>query len=259
MDVLNNVAFGPRRRGVRKPEAMQRALEALALVGLESFSSRMPSELSGGQQQRVALARAIVNEPRLLLLDEPLSALDLQLRKRMQLELKHLQARLGIAFILVTHDQEEAMSMADTIIVMNGGRIEQQGAGPVIYKKPKTRFVAEFIGEANIVSVGAHADGLFGLAYPPLPACAPDAHNLVAVIRPEHVSVSQRGNLESRNGVAGIIEHAIDVGSHTSYHIRCADMILVARVTGQEGLYTPGDEVAVTVSPEHIHLIPARQ
>src|SRR5690606_5464492 len=120
--------------------------ESLDLVGLAHLSDRYPRQMSGGQQQRVALARAIVNKPKLLLLDEPLSALDLKLRKRMQLELKHLQEKLGIAFIFVTHDQEEAMSMADRIVVMNAGRIEQAGSGTDIYLRPRTRFVAEFIG-----------------------------------------------------------------------------------------------------------------
>ncbi len=128
MNVRENVAYGPRRHGASRAEAAARAAEALSLVGLDGFAERYPRQLSGGQQQRVALARAIVNRPRLLLLDEPLSALDLKLRKRMQLELKHLQERLGIAFVFVTHDQEEAMTVADRLVVMDAGRIEQVGA-----------------------------------------------------------------------------------------------------------------------------------
>jgi spermidine/putrescine transport system ATP-binding protein len=151
MTVADNVAYGPRRRGVARGEIQGIVQAALALVELTGFESRMPRELSGGQQQRVALARAIVNKPRLLLLDEPLAALDLKLRRQMQLELKHLQAKLGIAFVFVTHDQEEAMTMADQIVVMNRGRIEQSGSAAEIYTRPSTIFVADFIGEANLL------------------------------------------------------------------------------------------------------------
>ena len=150
LDVLENVAFGLRRRRVR--DARSRALEALDLVELAHLSRRRPAELSGGQQQRVALARAVVNRPALLLLDEPLGALDLKLRRQMQLELKRIQAEVGITFVHVTHDQEEAMTMADTVAVMNHGRIEQLGAPPDLYEHPRTAFVANFLGQSNLVA-----------------------------------------------------------------------------------------------------------
>ena len=148
MTVLENVAFGLRRRGMEDPVA--KAHEALRLVELDHLATRKPQQLSGGQQQRVALARAIVNRPALLLLDEPLGALDLKLRRQMQLELKSIQEEVGLTFLHVTHDQEEAMTMADTVAVMNKGRIEQLGAPEELYELPRTAFVANFLGQSNL-------------------------------------------------------------------------------------------------------------
>ncbi|MGO1537749.1 MAG: ABC transporter ATP-binding protein [Leucobacter sp.] len=151
MTVLENVAFGLRRRRIGDP--ISKAHEALKLVELDHVSDRKPAQLSGGQQQRVALARAVVNRPALLLLDEPLGALDLKLRRQMQQELKEIQASVGLTFLHVTHDQEEAMTMADTVAVMNKGRIEQMGAPEVLYELPKTVFVANFLGQSNLFEV----------------------------------------------------------------------------------------------------------
>jgi spermidine/putrescine transport system ATP-binding protein len=148
MSVLENVAFGLRRRGIGDPVA--KAHDALRLVELDHLAARRPAQLSGGQQQRVALARAIVNRPALLLLDEPLGALDLKLRRQMQLELKQIQGEVGLTFLHVTHDQEEAMTMADTVAVMNRGRIEQLGAPEELYELPRTAFVATFLGQSNL-------------------------------------------------------------------------------------------------------------
>jgi spermidine/putrescine transport system ATP-binding protein len=148
MSVLENVAFGLRQRKVGDP--LPKAVEALKLVELEHLSQRRPTQLSGGQQQRVALARALVNRPSLLLLDEPLGALDLKLRRQMQVELKAIQMEVGLTFLHVTHDQEEAMDMADTVAVMNKGRIEQMGAPEALYERPKTLFVSKFLGQSNI-------------------------------------------------------------------------------------------------------------
>ena len=150
MSVLENVAFGLKRRGVGN--ALARAHEALQMVELDHIAQRRPAQLSGGQQQRVALARAVVNRPALLLLDEPLGALDLKLRRQMQVELKDIQTDVGITFLHVTHDQEEAMTMADTIAVMNKGRIEQLGAPEELYELPRTAFVANFLGQSNLFS-----------------------------------------------------------------------------------------------------------
>ena len=151
MSVFDNVAFGLERKGVEKKERRGRVLEILELVDLAGRESRKPKQLSGGQQQRVALARALVNNPRVLLLDEPLGALDLKLRKQMQLELKRIQSEVGITFVHVTHDQEEAMTMADTIAVMNLGKIEQLGSPTDLYERPRTAFVANFLGTSNLL------------------------------------------------------------------------------------------------------------
>jgi len=165
MTVAENVAFGPRRKGVAKAEIAKQVAAVLTMVGMEGYGERYPRQLSGGQQQRVALARAIVNHPQVLLLDEPLGALDLKLRKRMQVELKRLHERLGITFIYVTHDQEEALAMADRIAVMNLGKIAQVGSGQEIYRAPNSRYVADFIGEANLIECDIkggrlHLDGV---------------------------------------------------------------------------------------------------
>jgi spermidine/putrescine transport system ATP-binding protein len=152
MDVFENVAFGLRRKKVAKDEIARRVAEALALVELEGREKRRPRQLSGGQQQRVALARALVNRPRALLLDEPLGALDLKLRQAMQLELKRIQREVGITFVYVTHDQEEALTMSDRLVVMDAGRIEQLGNPRELYEHPATRFVANFIGTSNILT-----------------------------------------------------------------------------------------------------------
>ncbi|MBZ4648067.1 MAG: putrescine/spermidine transporter ATP-binding protein [Desulfomicrobiaceae bacterium] len=151
MNVFDNVAFGLRMRGVGAREIRRRVEEALQLVHMEEFAARMVDRLSGGQQQRVAIARAVVNKPVVLLLDEPLSALDYRLRRRMQLELKHLQRSLGITFILVTHDQEEAFSMSDRVAVMNQGRVEQLDTPTAVYENPANLFVARFVGEINVL------------------------------------------------------------------------------------------------------------
>jgi spermidine/putrescine transport system ATP-binding protein len=152
MDVFENVAFGLRRKKVDKGEIKRRVAEALSLVELEGRETRKPRQLSGGQQQRVALARALVNRPRALLLDEPLGALDLKLRQAMQLELKRIQREVGITFVYVTHDQEEALTMSDRLVVMNAGRIEQLGSPRELYEHPATRFVANFIGTSNVLT-----------------------------------------------------------------------------------------------------------
>ncbi|QGU94360.1 polyamine ABC transporter ATP-binding protein [Clostridium bovifaecis] len=151
MNIFDNVAFGLKMKKVSKTEITKRVLEMLKVVRLEGYETRMPSQLSGGQMQRVAIARALINNPKVLLLDEPLGALDLKLRKQMQLELKYLQRNLGITFIFVTHDQEEALTMSDRIVVMNNGVIEQVGTPEELYERPKSKFVADFLGETNLL------------------------------------------------------------------------------------------------------------
>lgn len=151
MNIFDNIAFGLKMKKVSKTEINKRVLEMLKIVQLEGYENRMPFQLSGGQKQRVAIARALINNPKVLLLDEPLGALDLKLRKQMQLELKYLQRNLGITFIFVTHDQEEALTMSDRIVVMNKGVIEQIGTPEELYERPKNKFVADFLGETNLL------------------------------------------------------------------------------------------------------------
>ena len=160
MNVEKNISYGLRIKGVKKPEWQKKVSEMLSLVQLEGYEKRMPSQLSGGQRQRVAIARAVVLNPRLLLLDEPLGALDLKLRRQMQQELKDIQRRLGIAFIYITHDQEEALNMSDRIAIMRDGHFEQIGTPEEIYERPKTRFAADFIGQTNLLEATvAEKDG----------------------------------------------------------------------------------------------------
>ena len=187
MTVAENVAFGPRRKGTPKAEIAKLVSEVLTMVGMDGYGERYPRQLSGGQQQRIALARAIVNQPQVLLLDEPLGALDLKLRKRMQVELKRLHGQLGITFIYVTHDQEEALAMADRIAVMNQGKVAQIGTGQDIYRAPNSRYVADFIGEANLIECGVK-DGRLALDGVVLPYDAVGARATL-MIRPEDIQL----------------------------------------------------------------------
>lgn len=257
MTVLGNVAYGPLRAGLSRAQAHDRAHEALTMVGLDSMANRYPAQMSGGQRQRVALARAIVNRPKLLLLDEPLSALDLKLRKRMQLELKALQEKLGISFIFVTHDQEEAMAMADRIVVMNQGTIQQVGGGDAIYQKPANRFVAEFIGDANLLTCERHQNQLrlacCGVAV--TSAALPGATPVVAMIRPEDVSLVDPAQPDA---VPARVDDLVSIGSYTTVYLSINGTAIEARRIGANDLgLRKGDRVGVTFVQEHIHLVEA--
>jgi len=218
--VAQNVAFGLRMRALPRPEIERRVAAALAQVALTGLEDRRPGQLSGGQQQRVALARALVIEPRVLLCDEPLGALDRKLRQQMQFELKELQRRLGVTLVFVTHDQEEALAMSDRIAVMNHGRVEQVGAPTEIYERPRTRFVADFIGEINILEDGK-----------------PRA------LRPEKIRLVPPG--EAR--VAGVVETANFLGGATLYRVQAAGRTWLAREThaGERSPRGPGDPVGL--------------
>ncbi|MFK8253256.1 ABC transporter ATP-binding protein [Ancylobacter terrae] len=255
MSVADNVAYGPRRAGAGRAEAQERAREALELVGLAEMGARLPRELSGGQQQRVALARAIVNRPKLLLLDEPLSALDLKLRRRMQIELKHIQEKLGIAFIFVTHDQEEAMAMADRIVVMHAGRIEQTGTPAEIYRAPATRFVAEFVGEPNLIPLAPTAPGRGRLAVTGVELDVPaSAH--YAMVRPEDVVLVEGPVPEGMATAAGVVEEVLAIGPVTTLFLRCDGVVLkVARLGMAAADLRAGSTVTIGLRPSALHLI----
>jgi spermidine/putrescine transport system ATP-binding protein len=233
LTVTENIAFGPRRRKVPTVEIKSLVDEALALVGMEGYGSRYPSELSGGQQQRVALARAVVNRPKVLLLDEPLGALDLKLRKRMQLELKHLQAQLGISFIFVTHDQEEALVMADRIAVLNQGKIAQIGTGEEIYRNPMSRFVASFIGDANLLNVERDGIGYRlaangeALHQPPSESAAK-----VLMVRPEDIAIGKAAS-DAFYSVEANVRERIFLGDAVRLHAILAN--------GEEIVLQPGN------------------
>ncbi|MBT8765273.1 ABC transporter ATP-binding protein [Metapseudomonas boanensis] len=203
MDVRDNVAYGLKVKGVAKAERHTRAEEALAMVALGGYGERKPAQLSGGQRQRVALARALINRPRVLLLDEPLGALDLKLREQMQVELKKLQRQLGITFIFVTHDQGEALSMSDRVAVFNKGRIEQVDSPQNLYRQPRTRFVAEFVGTANVLH-GEQAQRLTG---------ASGSFSL----RPEHVRFGNAGEGELQLG--GTVHDVQYLGASSRYEL----------------------------------------
>ncbi len=255
MSVADNVAYGPRRAGVPRREAQERAREALAMVGLEEMGARLPRALSGGQQQRVALARAIINRPKLLLLDEPLSALDLKLRRRMQLELKHIQEKLGIAFIFVTHDQEEAMAMADRIVVMHAGRVEQVGTPAEIYRAPATRFVAEFVGEPNLIPANPLGGGRVRLAFADLQLVAPEG-TACAMIRPEDVILVEGVPPAEIATAPGVVEEVVAIGPMTTLFVRCGDVLLKVARLGMSGAdIRPGAAVTVGLRPSALHFI----
>ena len=200
MTVRENVEYGLRVKRVAKAERRERAVEALALVRLDAFAGRKPSQLSGGQRQRVALARALVNRPGVLLLDEPLGALDLKLRQEMQIELKHIQQTVGITFVYVTHDQEEALSMSDRLAVFNQGRIEQVGSPAEVYEQPATEFVANFVGTSNVLGDGR--------------AVRPEK------LRLEEVAYAPQEGEETRRGT---IEDVVYLGPITRYVVRLED------------------------------------
>jgi spermidine/putrescine transport system ATP-binding protein len=256
LDVRENVGYGLRMRGVPVPDRESRVAEALAMVQLGDLGARKPRQLSGGQQQRVALARALVNRPQLLLLDEPLGALDLKLRRAMQLELKHLQTRLKITFVYVTHDQEEALTMSDRIALMRSGRIEQLGTPDEIYHQPGTRYVADFIGETNLLGgkVMALTDGEATLALgaavvrAPRPpgAAIPLGSDAWLSVRPERVTVGVRGDARpERNTLDGVVADVVFVGAGSKVHVALANGTRVIADRSGDRAFAPGDPVTV--------------
>lgn len=240
MTVVENVAYGPRRNGESRRAAVEHAERSLSTVGMLEFKARYPAQLSGGQQQRVALARAIANRPKVLLLDEPLGALDLKLRKQMQIELKALQQSLGMTFVFVTHDQEEALVMADRIAVMEAGRIVQIGSGEEIYHKPATRYVADFIGDANLIAARVTAEGTLetegkGLSLPVRHNASPET-KVTYLIRPEAISVSPAARAASDDVIdlKAVTTDIVFVGNATRVYVEARGEKLVCRFPSSE-------------------------
>ena len=226
LSVFENVAFGLRMRKLDKASVERRAREALRLVRLEELAARMPRQLSGGQQQRVALARALVIEPEILLLDEPLSNLDAKLREEVRLEIRQLQRRLGLTTVMVTHDQEEALSVADRLVVMNDGEIQQIGTQRDLYNAPRNRFVANFIGRTNLFAGAVTAPRSFQTESGLTIALHADAdHQRTIAVRPERIRLGAAGFV---NRFAGTVEFVSYLGATTDYVIRLASGDLVA-------------------------------
>ena len=272
LDVERNVGFGLERRKVSGEEVRRRVGEALELVQLGNLGKRKPGQLSGGQQQRVALARALVNRPRALLLDEPLGALDLRLRKQLQIELKRIQQDIGITFVHVTHDQEEAMSMADTIAVMHEGHIEQAGSAPDLYEHPRTEFVANFLGVSNLIDAKLGAtDGALATVethdgarlHVPTDRVGPHGTDAIRVgVRPEKITLRPAGDGASgdANVLRGTVVVAAFLGVSIQYVIRAAggeELTVIAQNMDGSGPDTlgPGSEVDMTWNPQHTFVV----
>ncbi|MCC3773115.1 ABC transporter ATP-binding protein, partial [Streptomyces sp. UNOC14_S4] len=275
LDIYENVAFGLRRRGIKSVK--KQVEEMLDLVQLGDFARRKPHQLSGGQQQRVALARALINHPQVLLLDEPLGALDLKLRRQMQLELKRIQTEVGITFVHVTHDQEEAMTMADTVAVMNGGRVEQLGAPADLYETPRTTFVANFLGTSNLITadvLGTSGDDILLRASDtkltlPTTRCTTDARaggKLLVGIRPEKITLTHADDAgtipDGRNRIAGRIADSSFIGVSTQYVVDSpvsAGLSVYEQNIERDSRLVPGAEVVLHWNPGHSFGLDAAQ
>ncbi|MBQ5885067.1 MAG: ABC transporter ATP-binding protein [Clostridia bacterium] len=251
LNVYENVAFGLRVNKVDKKEIDERVTAMLKSVNLSGFERRQIHSLSGGQQQRVAIARALVNNPKILLLDEPLGALDLKLRKDMQIELKNIQQQLGITFIFVTHDQEEALSMSDTVVVMNEGKIQQIGSPEDIYNEPKNAFVADFIGESNILDGIMREDKLvemFGHRFECVDTGFEKNEPVDVVVRPEDIDVVS----ESEGQLSGVVSSITFKGVHYEIIVDINDFKWMIQSTDSPAV---GDRIGISIPPQDIHIM----
>jgi len=251
LDVYDNIAFGLKIKKLPKDEIDRRVKEMLRLVNLQGFERRSIDSLSGGQQQRIAIARALVNEPKVLLLDEPLGALDLKLRKGMQIELKNMQKRVGITFIYVTHDQEEALTMSDTIVVMDKGIIQQIGTPVDIYNEPKNAFVAKFIGESNIIDGIMHEDYVVefsGKKFKCIDKGFGKMEDVDVVIRPEDLEIVP----VDKGDLTGVVESVTFKGVHYEMIVKSKDYKWMIHSTIMKPV---GTEIGMTVLPENIHIM----
>ena len=251
LNVYENVAFGLRLKKLPEETIRPKVLEMLETVGLRGFERRSINQLSGGQQQRVAIARSLVNQPRVLLLDEPLGALDLKLRKEMQLELKRLQREMNITFVYVTHDQEEALTMSDTVVVMNGGKVQQIGTPEDIYNEPKNAFVADFIGDSNIVDGVMHRDFLVsfsGVDFPCVDRGFAREQSVQVVVRPEDIEVVS----PVEGQLVGVVNDVIFKGVHFEMHVECEGREWLIHSTRA---CTPGETIGMRIGPNEIHIM----
>ena len=251
LNVFENVAFGLRLQKLDEKEIRSRCLEMLELVGLKGYERRNTAALSGGQQQRVAIARALVNHPKVLLLDEPLGALDLKLRKDMQIELKRIQQSLDITFIYVTHDQEEALTMSDTVVVMNRGDIQQIGSPQDIYNEPNNAFVADFIGESNILDGVMLRDfrvEFAGQEFTCVDAGFGSREIVQVVVRPEDIEVVS----PVEGQLVGVVNDVIFKGVHFEMHVECEGREWLIHSTRA---CTPGETIGMRVGPNEIHIM----
>ena len=257
MTVLENVAYGLTVSGMPKREAEQRAIEGLSLVGLADYGPRLPSELSGGQQQRVAVARALVLEPQVLLLDEPLSNLDKKLREQMRLELKRLQRKLGITTIFVTHDQEEAMTTADRMAVLEAGVLQQVGTPHELFDTPANRFVAEFVGSTNLLAGRSdNARRVFiadGFGEIPLTG---NASGTAISVRPHAIAIAEARDT-ARVWFDGAIEESEFLGEFTRYGVRVGPTLLTADAPHLSAtpIYSPGMRVQIGIDPDEVRVL----
>jgi len=265
MTVSENVAYGLRQKGVSKAEIATRVSEALDMVKMSKLAERKPKQMSGGQQQRVAVARALVNRPSVLLLDEPLGALDRKLREEMQIELKLLQSQLGITFIFVTHDQEEAMSMSDRIAIMLDGHIEQLADPETVYERPSSAFVAGFIGRNNFWRGVATADGVRADDGTLFIASMPDEHvapgqPALAAVRPENFQLVTDDPGTSRNSIPGSIASVAHFGDTLQYVVRTSSRdVLVLTPRANAPRLSLGDDVWCTFTPADVYSFSAAQ
>jgi spermidine/putrescine transport system ATP-binding protein len=273
MSVYDNVAFGLERKSVPRAETRRRVAEMLELVELEGKSDRRPRELSGGQQQRVALARALVNRPRALLLDEPLAALDLKLRQAMQLELKRIQREVGITFVFVTHDQNEALTLSDRLVVMNAGRIEQLGSPREVYERPRTRFVAGFIGTSNLMTgrvrklegstAVLEAAAGESLVVPDASSCCSGVGaSLDLTVRPEKIVMSLQAPTPGWCALRGRVNEVVYLGTCTQYAVTTRSgselSVFVQNASDASDVAERGAEVWLSWRPDHsLALAPA--
>ncbi|MCH8529722.1 MAG: ABC transporter ATP-binding protein [Saccharospirillum sp.] len=251
MTVLDNVAYGPVIRGVKKAEAENQARTLLNQVGLTNLESRFPSELSGGQQQRVAVARAIVQQPDVMLFDEPLSNVDAKLRRRVRAEIRELQQRFGLTAVYVTHDQEEALAVSDRIIVMSAGKIEQIGTPEDLYDRPKNAFVADFIGDANLLT-GVIQKGVFQVGSLRIPVDHQERPSVTISVRPERIRLS---DINTETEANGIVLEATYLGSRMEYLIDMGHGMLLCSRPIEERRRKVREEVAIEVQPEDVSLI----